>query len=226
MPQWWVTHIDALIPGVLGIIICIKAFFWPERDSSSLDNAKRRQLLRVCGVALVAVGISRFITESVRASAASSSSSPVTVSTDDGMVSAEFPQPPVRQEAIDEAPGVKVHRITRECDLDGSRINLRLSYNEYAPGGKDAPVPAMLANMEQVFKQQGFDLTKNTELPDSIHEMVLDRPSDGARMVFRIWFGPEGVYRVLATTLKGSHDDPRAARLISSFRRTAAAKSK
>ena len=222
MKEWLVTHIDAVIPFALGLVIALKLAF--NRESATLDAAKKRQNAKLGAWILVGIGVLRFFTDTATSRGAggsqveqAQSASPVTVTTDDGMVSAEFPQAPVRTEAVDEAPGVKVHRVTRACNFRG--IDLRLSYNEYPPGGKETPKEELLANMKEYFKQQGFNLVESSELPEAIHELVMDKPEVKVRQVMRIWFGPDGVYRALATTEDGHHEDPRALALLSSFRR-------
>lgn len=242
MKQWLVTHVDALIPIVFGIVLGVQAFF--KRESLTLEEAKSRKLLPTLAGALVMIGVFRLFTDPTIGSHPPTlperrelgpewkpikdldslkAAQPVTVTTDDGLVSAEFPEAPVRREAVDGGQEIQVRRVTRECDLEGGRINLRLSFNQYAPGIKGLGEATLLANLEQTFKQQGFVLLGNPRHLDSIWAVTFERPADGARMATCIWFGPEGIYRVLATTQKGLHDDPRAARLISSFQRTSAA---
>lgn len=213
MKEWLVTHIDAVIPIVLGTIVCVTALF--KRATPALEGAKKRRNLPFLGAVLVAIGIFRIFT----ASFAVTPATPVTATTDDGIASAVFPRAPVRTEAVDKGPGVEVRRVTRACNFNG--IDLRLSYNEYAPGGKDVPKEAVLANMKEYFKQQGFILAEGSEHPGGLHEFVMEKPDVGARQVMRIWFGPEGIYRALATTEKGHHDDPRVLAFIQSFRITA-----
>jgi hypothetical protein len=214
MKEWLVTHVDAVIPIVIGAYLCLKALF--KRESPTWEDAKKRKNLPLWGAVLIAIGIFRMFTGSL----ATTPASPVTATTDDGMVSAEFPKAPVRTEAVDEAQGIRVHRVTRACNFQG--IDLRLSYNEFPPGGKETPAETLLANMKEYFKQQGFELVGSSELAGSIHELVMNKPDVEVRQVMRIWFGPEGVYRVLATTEKGHHEDPHALSFISSFRRTKA----
>jgi hypothetical protein len=213
MKEWMVTHVDAVIPIVLGIFVCVTALF--KRESPTLEGAKLRRNLPFVGAGLVAIGIFRIFTAHLAVTPAT----PVTATTDDGIASAVFPQAPVRTEAVDRAPGVEVRRVTRACNFYG--IDLRLSHNEYAPGGKDIPKEVLLANVKEYFKQQGFILAESSEHPGGLHELVMDNPDVGARQIMRIWFGPEGVYRALATTEKGHHDDPRVLAFIQSFRITA-----
>ena len=75
-------------------------------------------------------------------------------------------------------------------------------------------------------RQKGFTLVGSSELPGPIHELIMDKPDVGARQMMRIWYGSEGVYRAMATTEKGHHDDPRASGFVSSFRITAASPEK
>ena len=210
MKEWLVTHIDAVIPIVVGLYLALTGIF--KRKGPTSDDAKKQQKLPLWGTLLIAIGIFRIFTGSVPATP----SNPVSATTDDGKVSVVFPQEPVRTEAVDEAPGVKVRRVTRACNFKG--IDLRLSYNDYAPGAKDVPEDERIANVEGYLTQQGFVIEASSKQPGSIHELVVNKPDAGIRQVMRLWFGPEGVYRAVATTEKGHHDDPRAVDFISSFR--------
>lgn len=214
MKDWLVTHIDAVIPIVVGLYLALTGIF--KRKGPTLDDAKNQQKLPLWGTVLIAIGIFRIFTGSIP----TSPPNPVAATTDDRKVSVVFPQEPVRTEAVDEAPGVKVRRVTRACNFKG--IDLRLSYNEYAPGAKEVPEDERIANVKGYLTQQGFVIEANSKLPGSIHELVVNKPDVGIRQVMRLWFGPEGAYRAVATTEKGYHDDPRVLGFIPSFRIVAA----
>jgi hypothetical protein len=218
MKEWLVTHIDAVIPIVGGLCLVLTGIF--KRRSGSVEDTKKQQKLRLWGTILITIGIFRIFTGSLP----TTPPTPVTATTDDGKASVVFPQEPVRTEAVDEAPGVKIHRVTRACNFKG--IDLRLSYNDYVPGAKDAPKDVLLANVKEYLTQQGFILERSSEHPGPVHELVMDKPDVGARQVMRIWFGPEGMYRAMATTEKGYHDDPRVLAFIPSFRITTASPEK
>ena len=214
MKEWLVTHIDAVIPIVVGLYLALTGIF--KRKGPNLDDAKKQQKLPLWGTVLIAIGIFRIFTGSIP----TTPSNPVTATTDDGKVSVVFPQEPVRTEAVDEGPGVKVHRVTRACNFKG--IDLRLSYHEYAPGAEEVPEEERIANVKAYLTQQGFVIEASSKQPGSIHELVLNKPDVGVRQVMRLWFGPEGAYRAAATTEKGYHDDPRVSGFIPSFRIVAA----
>jgi hypothetical protein len=215
MKEWLVTHIDAVIPLACGIYVALKLAF--KRENSGMDAAqKQRRAAGIGAMVLIAIGIFRLFTGSLL----TTPPSPATVTTDDGMATVVFPDASVRSEAVSEASGTAVPRETRSCSLEGGQINLRLSYSQYPLGGKDLPMDLRLSNMTEELERRGLNLVERSEQPGSIQEFILDSPSEGVRTVMRIWFGPEGVYRAIAATGKGHHDDPRAQAFISSFRRT------
>ncbi|MEK7949108.1 hypothetical protein [Luteolibacter soli] len=212
MKEWFVTHIDALIPLAIGLYVALKVAI--KRKSGTVEHATLKRAT-VGALVLIAIGLFRLFTD-----LATPLPDPVTATTDDGKVSVIFPKEPVRTEAVDEAPGAKAHRVTRACNFPG--IDLRLSFNPYPPGGNDSQGDAILANMKKLLEEKGFSVAGSSELPGQIHELLLEKPAEGIKQTMRVWYGPGGIYRAMATTEAGHHDDSRARNFISSFRVIAA----
>lgn len=241
MKQWIVAHIDALIPLVVGLFVCVKAFFLPKSDSSSLDSAKKRQILPVVGGLLILIGISRFFTDSMAAAEGQPRSmigyesssekfsgysqkvdpaefqKPVTATTDDGMASAEFPVKPVRREAIDRGQGVEVKRVTHEAEFAQGALSLRLSFSGYPPGGEGLPDEVRMGELKRGFLNGGYQVIEESATPGGIHKLVVENSGEGTRLSMRFKFTPRGVYRVLVTSQGGRHDDKRIGPFLESF---------
>lgn len=238
MKEWIVLHIDSLIPLALGLFVLLKWTLWPKLDSASLDGAKKRQTFVAAGALLVIVGISQFFTDSLswpRSIPGDESSSrkldpsklkivdpseflkPVIGTTDDGIASAEFPVAPVKRETTDRKDGMEVKRVTQEADLDGGALNLRLSFSPYPPGGDGFSDEARLAELKRIFLGAGYQPLEESVTADGIHKLVAENSGDGSRLSMRFKFSPGGLYRVLATSRRGYHEDARIGPFLDSF---------
>ena len=207
--QFLVSNIDAIITTTLGLFFTIVT-----RLSSSSSPNKISRVLRVLAPLVFAYGLLQFFIPS------HSNDPPETwrtVRTDDGIAQVEFPILPTRTEATDRAGEIEVYRVTHSADLANGKLNLRFSFNEYPPTPEEVPYEVRMSGIKEYFVQQGFIIIEDLELPSGIWKLVVAKPDNKARMSFRIGLTTNGIYRALATSMAGQHDDARIDRFLESF---------
>jgi hypothetical protein len=212
IPQFLVSNIDAVITTVFGMFFTIYALQKRESLSSSSNGLTR--LLPVLAPLVLAFGLIQFF---ISGNAADPAPAWRIVHTDDGIAQVEFPTTPTRTEATDRAGEIEVHRVSHVADLEGGKLNLRLSFNEYPPGSEGLSDADRIAGMREFFIQRGFEIEEDAELKDGIWTLLVAQPNNKARMSMRIGIMPNGIYRALATSMTGHHDDARIDRFLNSF---------
>jgi hypothetical protein len=213
IPAFVIQHIDAIITTAAGLIACIVAFRKREQFRSNSNRFARG--LPILAPLVLIFGLLQFVMDSRPAY------SWQRFSTNDEHASAEFPIAPTREEATDHAGALSVHRIEMICNVPKRDINLRLSYNQIPPEGAGLTTSQRLEGMTAFFEQQGFKITTFTnetvgEIP--IYRIVADKNSGEVRQMLRIAIQNNAIYRALATSTRGFHDDPVIMRFVDSFR--------
>ncbi|MCX6905475.1 MAG: hypothetical protein NTW03_18755, partial [Verrucomicrobia bacterium] len=140
--------------------------------------------------------------------------------TSDNRASAEFPCTTITQAATNSAQGVSIRQITVQCSVPQRDINLRLSYNEIPPEGAGLTVEQRLDGLRAVFQQQGFAVISC--VPDNHgnvpgYRFVVEMDHGKTRSLMRVAITPKCIYRAVATSTSGFHDDPVIARFVDSF---------
>ena len=210
--QFLISNIDAVITTVLGSFFTIYALRKREDLSSSSNGLMR--LLPVLAPLVLIFGLIQFFIPT------SSSDQPAVwriVKTDDGIAQVEFPTEPTRTEATDRAGEIEVHRISHVADLSDGKLSLRLSFNEHLPGSEGLSDENRIAGMREFFVQGGFEISEDAKLQDGIWSLLVEQSNNNAKMSMRIGIMPNGIYRALATSMPGHHDDARIERFLNSF---------
>lgn len=212
IPQFLVSNIDAVITTVLGAYFTIYALRKRGSLSSSANGLTR--LLPVLAPMVLFFGLIQFFLPS---SASDTAPAWRIVETDDGVARVEFPTTPERAEATDRAGEIEVHRVSHVADLADGKLNLRLSFNEYPPGSENFSDADRIAGIREFFVQEGFEIVENAKLEDGIWTLLVAQPTKKARMSMRLGIMPNGIYRAIATSMAGHHDDARIKRFLNSF---------
>lgn len=210
--QFLVSNIDAIITSVLGTYFTIYALRRRETLSKSSNGLTR--LLPVLAPLLLIFGLVQFF---IHGTPSEPPAAWTTIQTDDGIAQASFPESPERTEATDRAGEIEVHRITHAADLSGGKLNLRLSFNEYPPQSKALTDDERVAGMREFFRQGGFSIVEDAELSNHNRKLVVAKDDSKSRVSIHFRMMRNGIYRAIATSLNGSHDDPRIERFLQSF---------
>ena len=139
------------------------------------------------------------------------------VSTDDGVASAQFPAAPIREEVVDEGEGISVSRVSFVTVLLNDKLNLRLSFSEYPTSSEGVAASEIYEGISASFGEMGFQVARETQVESNVWSVELEQVSGSARIKTKICVMPNGVYRVMATSVDGAHDDERIDPFISSF---------
>jgi hypothetical protein len=110
--------------------------------------------------------------------------------------------------------------LTVNCNIPQRDINLRLSYNEIPPEGAGLSIEQRLDGLTSFFRQQGFSIIST--VPDAHgdipgYRFVVEKDRGKTRCLMRVAIAPRAIYRPVATSTSGFHDDPVIARFVDSF---------
>lgn len=139
--------------------------------------------------------------------------------TADNRASVEFPLSPLEHEAVGGDGTNSARMFTVICNVTNKGISLRMSYSPI-PAGQPAMPP--LQRMEEIatsMQAQGFRLISTIEVAglSAVYQIVADKGTDEQRFVIRMAIRPNMIYRVMAISLAGFHDDPMIPRFIGTF---------
>jgi hypothetical protein len=212
MRAFLVQHVDAITTTTVGLWITVYA--WRQRERLRASPKKLARTLPVLAPLVVVFGLLRFAFDS----------QPTDVwqraFTTDQRASAEFPYAIATETAIDSAQGVSVRRFTVNCNVPQRDINLRLSYNEIPPEGAGLTIEQRLDGLKSFFEQQGFTIVscvsdQHGDIPG--YRIVIERDHGKTRCLTRIAIAPKAIYRAVATSTSGFHEEPVIIRFMNSF---------
>ena len=212
MRAFFIQHIDALITTGLGLWITV--YSWRQRERLRASPKKLVRALPVLAPLVVAFGLLQFVLGSQPAQVWQR------VYTSDQRASAEFPCATTSETATDSAQGVSIKRLTVNCNVPQRDINLRLSYNEIPPEGASLTIEQRIDGLTNYFQQQGFTIVSS--VPDAQgdipgYRIVIEKDHGQTRSLMRVAIAPKAIYRVVATSTSGFHDDPVIGRFVDSF---------
>ena len=143
------------------------------------------------------------------------------VFTSDRQASAEFPSATTVKAVTDSALGISIRRETVNCDVPRRDINLHLSYNEIPPEGANLTDEQRMGGLKQFFQQQGFTVTSC--IPDvhggvSGYRILLESDRGKVHCQVRVVITKKAIYRAMATSTTGFHDDPVIPHFLNSFK--------
>lgn len=207
-----IQHPDAIITTALGLWITI--FAWRARERLRASPRKVVRALPVLAPLLVVFGLLRFALDSAPPYAWQRNY------TSDQRASAEFPCPATSKAATDSAQGVTLTRLTVNCNVPQRDINLRLSYNEIPPEGAGLTIEQRLEGLRTFFEQQGFKIVSyvpeaHRNVPG--YRILIEKDGGKIRCLTRVAITPKAIYRAVATSTSGFHDDAVIPRFIDSF---------
>ena len=213
MRAFFIQHIDAIITTTLGLWITVYA--WRQRDRLRASPQKLVRALPVVAPLVVVFGLVRFMLDSQPGYVWQRAF------TNDQRASAEFPCPTTSEAATDSAQGASIRRLTINCNVPRRDINLRLSYNEIPPAGVGLTVEQRLDGLRSYFEQQGFTILScvpesHGDVPG--YRMRIEKDHGKNRLLIRVAITSKAIYRAVATSSSGFHDDPVITRFINSFR--------
>ena len=205
-------HIDALISTAAGL--CLTVYSWRRYEHLRTSPKKAARALPYLAPFVVVFGLFQFIIDAHPAYVWQRAS------TNDGQASAEFPCTPKTESAVDSAQGVSIKRVTVVCNVPQRDINLRLSYNEIPPEGAGLTVKQRMEGVLAFFNQQGSSVDScepdnHGDIPG--FRLVINNSVQKAHMQIRLAIMPKALYRAVATSSAGFHDDPVITRFLDSF---------
>jgi hypothetical protein len=212
MRAFLIQHADALITTVLGLWITV--YSWRARERLRASPKKLARALPILAPLVVVFGLLQFVLDSQPAYDWQRAY------TSDQRASAEFPCATTSEAATDSAQGVSVRRLTVNCNVPQRDINLRLSYNEIPPEGAGLTIEQRLDGLRSYFEQQGFTIVScvsdgHGDIPG--YRIVIEKDRGKIRCLTRVAIARKAIYRAVATSTSGFHDDAVIARFIDSF---------
>lgn len=212
MRAFLIQHVDALISTGIGLWITV--YSWRHRDRLRSSPKKLARALPILAPLVLVFGLLRFVLDSQPAYVWQRAV------TSDQRASAEFPCATTTDTATDSAQGVSIRRLTVNCNVPQRDINLRLSYNEIPPEGTGLTDEQRLDGLKSFFQQQGFAIISS--VPDAHGEIpgyriLVEKDQGKTRCLMRVAIAPKAIYRAVATSTIGFHDDPVIARFVDSF---------
>lgn len=212
MNAFLIQHIDALITTIAGI--CFTIYSWRNRDRLRTSPKKIVRILPILAPLVLAFGLISFALDS------HTKYSWQRVFTADKRASAEFPCATATVTATDSVGSISVKRVTVNCDIPRKGINLRLSRNEIPPESEALTPAQRFEELKTYFQQQGYSLISsapesNIDFP--CYRLTVERDKGQTRCVMRMAILSKAIYRVIATSTAGFHDDPVIERFVDSF---------
>ncbi len=213
MRAFLIQHIDALISTACGLGLTL--WSWRQRERLRASPKKLARALPILAPLVLVFGLLQFVIDSQPVDAWQR------VATSDQRASAEFPCATTTDTAIDSAQGISIRRLTINCNVPHRDINLRLSYNEIPPEGAGLTPEQRLEGVQSFFQQQGFAIVSSVpetqgEIPGC--RLVVEKDHGKTRCIMRVAIAPKAIYRAVATSTSGFHNDPVIARFLDSFR--------
>jgi hypothetical protein len=212
MRGFLIQHIDALIS--IGFGIGLTLYSWVRRDRLQSSSKKIVRALPVLAPLVLVFGVLRLAFDSQPAFEWRR------ITTSDQRASAEFPCATSTSKATDSAQGVSIQRLTIDCNIPRRDINLRLTYNEIPPEGAGLSVEQRLDGLKNFFQQQGLAIISNVPDPHGDipgFRILVEKDQGKSRSLMRVALATNAIYRVIATSTAGFHDDPAITRFIDSF---------
>ncbi|PYJ84114.1 MAG: hypothetical protein DME22_13925 [Verrucomicrobia bacterium] len=197
----------------MGLLITV--YSWRQRARLRASPKKLTRALPLLAPLVVVFGLLRFVLDSQPAYVWRRAF------TGDKRASAEFPCAISTETATDSAQGVSIRRLTVNCNVPRRDINLRLSYNEIPPEGAGLTIEQRLDGLRTFFTQQGFTIIScvpdgHGDVPG--YRIVIERDGAKTRCLTRVAIAPKAIYRAVATSTSGFHEDPVITRFINSFK--------
>lgn len=213
MRAFFLQHVDALIS--IGIGLGLSVYSWLHRVRLFSSPNKLVRALPVLAPLILVFGILQLALEP------QSQYSWHREFTSDRQASAEFPSATTVKAMTDSALGISIRRETVNCDVPRHDINLHLSYNEIPPEGANLTDEQRMGGLKQFFQQQGFTVTSC--IPDvhggvSGYRILLESDRGKVHCQVRVVITQKAIYRAMATSTTGFHDDPVIPRFLDSFK--------
>ena len=196
------THIDSLLMIVFGVFFTFVSF--------RKVPIKGARIFRICGPALVVIGIILLFAQPSRAWARHA--------TDDGFASAEFPGKPTGKETVGTVGGVSLPRVAYTYTVPGEDITLILSRSPLMESG--ATDEERIAGMVAFFSQQGFELAERQSVQCGDvqgHFVKLRNKNQGSTVLVRFALANTNVYRALASFTSAGETQEEIRRFVESF---------
>ncbi|MEI7535517.1 MAG: hypothetical protein WCK57_14215 [Verrucomicrobiae bacterium] len=212
MNTFFIQHIDDFIS--IGFGIWIAVFSWRQRERLRASQKKLVRLLPVLAPLVVVFSLLHFALD-LRPSYVWQRAS-----TSDKRASVEFPCATTNETVTDTLQGVSMQRQTLNCNLPQRDINLRLSYSEVSPEAASLSVEQRVESLKKFLQQKGFTVTScepdgHGDTPG--YRIVYEGDHGKIQCLMRIVITPKAIYRVLATSASGFHDDSAISHFINSF---------
>ena len=143
-----------------------------------------------------------------------------TISTDDGAASADFPTEPKMSVSRDSVNRVSVRSVARHHEMPDKAIQLVLSCSPVDMRVHDLPETQRVEAITTYLVQQGFAITHVGLVSlGMVNGHAIDSQKNGGKAIVRIRAAYVGgfLYRVVASSEAGHHDDPVTQRFLDSF---------
>jgi hypothetical protein len=210
--QFIISNIDAVITTAFGAFITLSTIR-KRKELLNSSNKLARSLPTLAPIVLIFGLIQFFLPHNTPAQATSWR----IIHTDDRVAKVEFPTNPERSEATDRAGEIEVHRISHIANLEAGMLNFRLSFNEYPPSSGALSDNERITGIKDYFSDGGFKIIECAQLQDGLWSLIVAQPDNKSRISMRIGFRPNGIYRALATSMNGHHNDPRIEHFLKTF---------
>lgn len=211
MRAFVLQHIDSLAMMLAGALMA----GWALRRRDRLKSASNWFIRKshALSLILVAIGLLFFLSECFHAY------SWVRVFTADNVASVEFPERPKFETATEVVDGISTKQETFRGSVFHRDITLFLTRNELPS------IPAMnreqrVDHLKSFFQQQGFlviSCTAEGQANRPVYRIVVEKNGGKVRAVIKVVFKSNCLYRAVAASTEGFHDDPVIGRFINSF---------
>ena len=142
------------------------------------------------------------------------------IATAQGGASVEFPISSSMVETVGDPSGSSPQVFSLSGDVTNKSINLRFSYSRIPAEWAQLAETQQLEQVVASFKQSGFGVSAVGPVPGQagVFQIVADKNGNEQRFVVRVAFLKGFIYRAVATSIAGFHDDPDVMTFINSFK--------
>lgn len=136
----------------------------------------------------------------------------------EGLAQVDFPKSPETTKGKDLIDGFEVARVTHLLNLAEGKVNLRFTVDEYPKEYPTFTEDLMFEATKNHLIAQGFIIEESLVLPNDTRLIKAVQKDKGARIDMRLYITDREIYRILATSMKGHHEDSRIEKFMGSFK--------
>ena len=199
-----------------GVFFTVYAY--SRRKTLREHSSKFFQLLPILAPILLLIGIILFFapnSQSINFSAVKVSQ---VLQATEGLAQVDFPESPEITNGKDIIDGFEVTRVTHSVDLAQGKVSLRFTVNEYPKEYPELIEGQVYEVTRNYLLTQGFDIVESLISVNNTREIIAFQSEKGARIKMCLFITDREIYRIMATSMNGHHNDSRVEKFISSFK--------